>query len=136
MTSSEVSRKKNRSLWGQNFKVVFPAEVTRHRVQQLLQVQKSSLGSVRTQKSNDKRACKLPLGLDQISLYRGVPKLELTLELWNRFILTRTPPKVYLFGLDQYINIYLIYVLGIYIPYIYIHDTYIYTVYHYIYIPE
>ena len=68
--------------------------------------------------------------------YRGLPKLEHTLELWNRFILTRTPPKVYLFGLDQYIHIYSIYVLGIYIPYIYIHDTYIYTVYHYIYIPE
>ena len=60
--------KKNRPLWGQNFKVVFMAAAGQHRVQQLLQVQKSGLGSVRTQKSNDKRACKLPLGLEEISL--------------------------------------------------------------------
>ena len=60
--------KKNRPLWGQNFKVIFGAEAGQHRVQQLLQVQKSGLGSVRTQKSNDKRACKLPLGLEEISL--------------------------------------------------------------------
>ena len=32
--------------------------------------------------------------------YRGVPNLVPPLELWNRFIVTRTPPKVYLFGLD------------------------------------
>ena len=61
--------KKNRPLWGQNFKVIFLTGAGQHRVQQLLQVQKSGLGSFRTQKSNDKRACKLPLGLGRISLY-------------------------------------------------------------------
>ena len=53
--------KKNRPLWGQNFKVVFSTGADQDCVQQLLQVQKSGLGSVRTQKSSDKRACKLPL---------------------------------------------------------------------------
>ena len=61
---------KNRPLWSQNFKPIFTTEAGQDRVQQLLQVQKSGLGSVRTQKSNDKRACKLPLGLGEISLYQ------------------------------------------------------------------
>ena len=60
--------KTNRPLWGQNSKVIFSTEPDQDRVQQLLQVQKSGLGSVRTQKSSDKRACKLPLGLEEISL--------------------------------------------------------------------
>ena len=59
--------KKNRPLWGQNFKVFFFAEAGQHRVQQLLQVQKSGLGSVRTQKSSDYRAYNLTIGLGRIS---------------------------------------------------------------------
>ena len=51
--------KKNRPLWGQNFKVIFSTGADQHRVQQLLQVQKSGLGSVRTQKPRGKRACNL-----------------------------------------------------------------------------
>ena len=60
--------KKIRPLWGQNFKVIFSAEAGQHRVQQLLQVQKSGLGSVRTQKPRGNRACNLTIGLGRISL--------------------------------------------------------------------
>ena len=60
--------KKNRPLWGQNFKLIFSGGAGQHRVQQLLQVQKSGLGSVGTQKSSGNRACNLTIGLGRISL--------------------------------------------------------------------
>ena len=44
---------------GSKFQSHFRTEADQHRVQQLLQVQKSGLGLVRTQKSSGKRACNL-----------------------------------------------------------------------------